>query len=74
MLISLDFTKDFIIFSFASEHTIATILLQKNSEGFEKTIAFFRKYLRDTSLKYNIIEKRAFALVKALKYFRVYIF
>ena len=30
VLISPDFKKDFIIFSFASEHTIAAVLLQKN--------------------------------------------
>ena len=29
VLISPDYTKDFIIFSFASEHTIAAVLLQK---------------------------------------------
>ena len=30
-------------------------------------IAFFSKALRDAPLKYNIMEKQAFALVKALK-------
>jgi len=40
---------DFIIFSFASEHTIAIVLLQKNSDGHEKPIAFFSKALRDAS-------------------------
>ena len=30
VLISPDFSKDFYIFSFASEHTIAVVLLQKN--------------------------------------------
>lgn len=73
MLINLDFTKDFIISPFSSKHTIVAILLQKNNEGFEQSIAFFSKYLRHASLKYNIMEKQAFALVKALKYFRVYI-
>ena len=29
VLISPDFTKDFLIFSFASEHTVAAILLRK---------------------------------------------
>ena len=29
--------------------------------------------LRDGELKYDIMEKQAYALVKALKYFRVYI-
>ena len=30
VLVSPDFSKDFLIFSFASEHTIAGVLLQKN--------------------------------------------
>ena len=32
VLISPDFTKDFFIFSFASEHTVAVVLLQKKLE------------------------------------------
>ena len=35
VLISLDLTKDFYLFSFASEHTNAAVLLQKNSERYE---------------------------------------
>jgi len=73
VLISPDFQKNFIIFSFASEHTIATILLQKNDQGYEQPIAFFSKSLRDATLKYNIMEKQALVLVKAIKDFRVYI-
>jgi hypothetical protein len=73
VLISPDFTKDFYLFSFASEHTIAAVLLQKNSEGYEQPIAFLSKALRDVSLNYNIMEKQSFALVKAIKDFRVYI-
>eukprot|EP00253_Pinus_taeda_P011343 PITA_11343 len=42
-------------------------------EGVEKPIAFFSRIIRDGALKYNIIEKKALALVKALKDFRVYI-
>ena len=72
VLISPNFKKDFIIFSFASEHTIATVLLQKNDQGYEQPIAFFRKSLRDATLKYNIMEKQALSLVKAIKDFRVY--
>ena len=33
VLISLDYSKEFQIFSFASEDTIAGVLLQKNKEG-----------------------------------------
>eukprot|EP00253_Pinus_taeda_P005377 PITA_05377 len=67
------FDIEFIIFSFASEHTIATVLLQKDDQGNEKTIAFFSKALRDAPIKYQIMEKQAYALVKAIKDFRIYI-
>jgi hypothetical protein len=73
VLASPDYLKDFLIFSFSSEHTIATVLLQKDDEGFERPIAFFSKSLRDAELKYDIIEKQAYAMVKALKAFRTYV-
>jgi len=72
VLISPDYTHDFILFSFASEHTMAVVLMQKKDEH-ERPIAFFSRTIRDVALKYNIIKKQALALVKALKYFRVYI-
>eukprot|EP00253_Pinus_taeda_P032411 PITA_32411 len=73
VLTSPRFDRDFIIFSFASEHTIAAVLLQKDDLGCEKPIAFFNRALRDVPLKYHIMEKKAYALVKAIKDFRVYI-
>lgn len=57
VLISLDFTKYLLIFSFSSEHTIARVLLQKNDQGTKQPIAFYSKFLRDASLKYNKMEK-----------------
>jgi hypothetical protein len=73
VLASPDYLKDFLIFSFASEHTLATILLQKNEEGFEQPISFFSKSLRDAELRYDIMEKQAYAMVKVLKAFRTYV-
>ena len=35
VLISPKFDRDFILFSFASEHTIAALLLQKNDQSYE---------------------------------------
>jgi len=67
------FDRGFIIFSFALEHTIFAVLLQRNDQGFEQPIAFFSKSLRDAPLNYNIMEKQAFSLVKLIKGFRVYI-
>eukprot|EP00253_Pinus_taeda_P018338 PITA_18338 len=72
-LTSPQFDKDFIIFSFASEHTIVVVLLQKDDQGNEKPIAFFNRALRDAPLKYQIMEKQAYALVKAIKDFIIYI-
>jgi hypothetical protein len=73
VLISPDYSKDFLIFSFASCDTVATVLLQRNDQGQEKPIAFYNKALRDAELWYEIMEKQAYALVKALKAFRVYV-
>ena len=69
VLARLDYVKPFMIFSFASPHTVAAVLLQKNKEGHEQPIAFFSQVLRDMKLKYNILDKQAYALVKSLKYF-----
>jgi hypothetical protein len=35
MLINLDYSKDFLIFSFASFDIVAVVLLHKNAEGLE---------------------------------------
>jgi hypothetical protein len=73
VLINPDYSKDFLIFSFASFDTIAVVLLQKNVEGLEHPISFFSRALRDVELKYDIMDKKSYALVKSLKYFRVYV-
>jgi hypothetical protein len=73
VLISPDYSKDFLIFSFASFDTVAVVLLQKNDEGMEQPISFFSRALRDAEVRYDIMEKQAYALVKSLKSFRVYV-
>ena len=49
------------------------MLLQKNEENKEHPIAFFSKVLRDVEMRYNSLEKKDYALVKALKSFRDYL-
>eukprot|EP00253_Pinus_taeda_P009505 PITA_09505 len=56
VLTSPQFDKDFIIFSFSSEHSIVVVLLQKDDQGNEKPIAFFSRTLRDVPLKYQMME------------------
>lgn len=67
------FSRDFYVFSFSSNFTIAGVLLQKNEEGYEKPISFFIKALRDVELNCSVMEKLAYAMVQSLKDFRVYI-
>ena len=43
VLVRLDFSKDFITFYFASEDSMAVVLLQKKAEGLEQPISFFSK-------------------------------
>jgi hypothetical protein len=73
VLISPDYSKDFLIFSFASPDTVAVVLLQINKDGLEQPIAYFSRALRDVEVRYDTMEKQAYALVKALKAFRIYV-
>jgi hypothetical protein len=73
VLIGPDYSKDFLIFSFASFDTVVDVLLQRNDEGLEKPISFFNKELRDAEIKYDIMEKQTYALVRDIKAFRVYV-
>jgi hypothetical protein len=73
VLISPDYNKDFHIFSFASKDTIVGVLLQKNDQGHEQPIAYMSRALQNSELKYPMFEKQAYALVKSLKHFRVFI-
>jgi hypothetical protein len=73
VLINSDYSKDFLIFSYASFDTVAVVLLQKDVEGLEQPISFFSRAPRDAEVKYDIMEKQAYALVKSLKSFRVYV-
>ena len=55
VLVSPNFNKDFFIFSYASEHTVVAVLLQKNDQGEYNPISFFSKILRDRELKYDMM-------------------
>jgi hypothetical protein len=73
VIISPNYSKEFLIFYFSSHDTLVVVLLHKNTDGMEQPISFFSRALRDEEVRYDIMEKKAYALVKALKSFRVYI-
>ena len=74
VLFHLDYTKEFIIYFYALEHTTSTILMQENKEGLQAPISFTSIPLKNQELKYSQMEKHAYAVVRALKNFRFYIF
>lgn len=72
-LVNLDFNKDFIIYCYASKHTMSEILVQKGEDNEEVPISFMSIPLKKHELKYSQIEKQAYAVVKSMKQFRYYI-
>jgi hypothetical protein len=57
VLISPNYSKDFLIFSFASSDMVVVVLLQTNEAGLEQPIAYFSRSLRDVEVRYDIMEK-----------------
>jgi hypothetical protein len=49
------------------------VLLQKNDQGQDQPIAYMSRALQNAELKYHMVEKQAYALVKSLKHFRGFI-
>eukprot|EP00253_Pinus_taeda_P009404 PITA_09404 len=77
----INFVRRFIP-NFAEHVKHITSMLKKGSEikwtkayeeGSEHPVEFYSKTLRDVELRYDIMEKHAYALIKSLKAFRIYI-
>ena len=56
-LISPDFSKPFILYTFASDSSYAVVLTQKNQENNEAPIAFTSSSLNGAELKYPEVDK-----------------
>ena len=68
-----DFEKDFILYTFASDNSLTTILTQKGELGDEFPISFMSTELQGDELNYPTMEKQAYAVFKETKQFRPYI-
>jgi len=73
IIVGLEFDKEVILYSFTSEETISSILIQKNEKSEEISIVFMNKTLYDYELNYSIIEKKSLSLVNTISHFRTYI-
>eukprot|EP00253_Pinus_taeda_P025044 PITA_25044 len=68
-----NFSEPFILYTFASNRSYAVILTQANQEKAEALIAFFSSNLQGAELNYSDVEKQAYAVFKAIKYFRPFL-
>ena len=68
-----NFDNEFILYTFASDHSIAAVLTQKNEDGEEFPVSFMSTGLQGAELKYPAIDKQAFAVFKAVKHLCPYL-
>ena len=68
-----NFDKEFILYTFDFDHSIAAVLTQKNEEGEESPISFMGTCLQGAELKYPTIDKQAIAVFKAAKHVHLYL-
>jgi hypothetical protein len=72
-LMSPDFSKDFTLYTFASDRSYAAVLTQKNSENNEVPIAFMSSTFKGAEINYPAVDQQAYAIFKAVKHFRSYL-
>ena len=69
----LDFGKDFVLQTGASDYDVGAILSQIDDSGSEKVIAYCSKTLSLREQKYSTTEKEVLAVVFGTAHFRVYL-
>jgi hypothetical protein len=57
----------------SSDQSLAAILTQKDDDNNEAPISFMSTNIQGAELNYPAIDKQAYAIYKAVKYFRSYI-
>ena len=62
-----DFDRDFIMYTFASDDSLAAVLTQKEEGGDEFPISFMSTGLQGDELNYPAIDKQAYTVFKLVK-------
>ena len=68
-----NFDNEFILYTFAFDHSIVVVLTQKNEDREEFLVSFMSTRLQGAELKYLAIDRKAFAVFKAVKHFLPYL-
>ena len=73
LLKSPNFEKDFILYTFASNDSLAIVLTQKEDGGDEYPISFMSTGLQGDELNYTTVDKQAYVFFKVINQARPYI-
>ena len=73
ILIYLDFTKKFYLYTDAPDSGLGAVLSQKDEENRERVIAYSSVSLKPAETRYSTTEKEALAVVWAVRQFRHYL-
>jgi hypothetical protein len=68
-----DFSKDFFLYTFASNQSLAAILTQKDDDKNEGPVSFMSTDLQGAEVNYPAIDKQAYVVYKEVKHFRSYV-
>ena len=68
-----DFEKDFILYTFSSDNSLAVVLTEREELGDEYPISFMSTGLQRAKLNYPAVDKKAYAMFKEMKKIRPYI-
>lgn len=72
-LYSLDFNKDFLLYTIIFDNSLLTVLTQKDEMNNEHPISFMRSSMQGPELNYLAIDKKAYVVYKVVKNFRPYL-
>ena len=72
-LMSPNFLKEFILYTFTIDTLYATVLTQKNQDGNEVPISFMSAGLDEAQLKYPEVDKQDYTIFKVVKHFHPYL-
>ena len=72
-LVSPDFRKVLILYTFASNISYAVVLTQKNQQEDEVPISFLSSHLKGAELNYHEVDKQDFVVFKVVKHFHPYL-
>ncbi len=68
-----NFNKDLLIYTFASDTSLAAMLTHKDELNNERPISFMSGSLRGPEVNYHTVEKQAYTICNVVKHFKPYL-